>query len=470
MDAVIKEFSALNKIPRSSGHEEAVAQYLTEQGLAMGYTTIKDEANNVIIEVPAAKGYEDVPLVIIQAHMDMVCVGDVDFDPLCDPIITESDGKTMWAKGTSLGADNGIGVGMMLALMKEQGEYGRLRLIFTADEEVGMGGAKALDDKYLAEKYLINLDWEDISSLCIGCASCGDAVYRKTMAKKEMKGACLSVSIGGLMGGHSGCEIHENRANAIHMIGEILHTLTEAGIPFSLTELKGGKAMNVIAPEASFSFVVSKTDEEAAKASIRVAAANIKSAFLQEKGFFMVLKTVAAPKYGCLEGDSRDVASFLKAFPQGVVEMSKEMQGFVSTSCNLGTILLEGDYLSVVTSFRSDEASKEAALMERCRDLGAANGFTTEKEIPGIPWTPKPGSDLEKTAVEVYAALGYGKVSIETIHAGLEGAMFAQKNPDLQILSLGPTMEQCHSVKEVLYLDTVPLAMEWLRGILKKIK
>ncbi|MDO4542722.1 MAG: M20/M25/M40 family metallo-hydrolase, partial [Bacillota bacterium] len=211
MENILKEFAALNRIPRPSGHEENVAAYLEQRGAAMGFEVIRDPYLNVIFEVPATPGRENAPTVILQAHMDMVCVGDSSYDPLTDAIETLIDGNAMKAKATSLGADDGIGVALILDLLASNTPHGPLRVIFTADEEQGMTGASALDPKYLQGAYLINLDWEDLRSLCIGCAGFLTMEYHKTAPKTQAKGGAVAFTVQGLKGGHSGTEIGENR-------------------------------------------------------------------------------------------------------------------------------------------------------------------------------------------------------------------------------------------------------------------
>lgn len=468
MENILKEFAVLNSIPRPSRHEEAVAKYLEKRGVDLGFPTVRDEFNNVIMEIPATKGYENLPLTIVQGHMDMVCVGGADYNPLTDAIITVNDGKTLKAKGTSLGADDGMGVAMILALITGEYEHGPLRGIFTADEESGMSGVQNLDKKYLEAKYLINLDWEDDDSICIGCAGCLTVEYKKFAVKEPMEGQGFSLSLSGLRGGHSGCEIHENRANAIKVMGDFLTYLVKNNILFSIGDIVGGKALNVIAPEIKTSIIVAKEDVPKFETLYLDFAKKIENQFPLEKN--MIFGCVKADiNQGYLPGDTRDIALFLGQCPQGVKTMSQSVPGFVSTSNNLGVINGENG-INLLISYRSDKNEVMEDFAKEVGDMGKTYGFVGEVQSESPAWTPKSDSYMEKLAYELYVKKMGKSPHVVSVHAGLECCYFAVQNPSLEMISIGPLIKECHSVKETLYLETLSLVMGWFGEILKNLK
>ncbi|MBO4852529.1 MAG: M20/M25/M40 family metallo-hydrolase, partial [Schwartzia sp.] len=254
VDEVLEDFAGLARIPRPSLHEKAVSDYLLGVFRALGCDVHQDAANNIVADRAASPGFENVPRVILQAHMDMVCVAaeGVGYDPLRDPIRLRREGGELTAEGTSLGADDGAGVAMIFYVFRHAKDVGPLRAIITTDEETGMTGAQALDGKYLADAdFLINWDSEDYDELTRGCAgSVGVEFYRKADWREPPKGSAWRVSVGGLLGGHSGERIGDGRGNALRILAQTLHSLKNAGIAFSVASLTGGSARNAIAAEA----------------------------------------------------------------------------------------------------------------------------------------------------------------------------------------------------------------------------
>ncbi|MDF2858746.1 MAG: aminoacyl-histidine dipeptidase, partial [Neobacillus sp.] len=263
LDHILAEFEALANIPRKSGYEKEVSEYLLKRAKALGFQVVQDEVNNIIIEKPATAGFEDVPTTIIQGHMDMVCVGTEgkNYNPLTDSIKLLNDGNFLTAEGTSLGADDGIGVATALYLLQAASEHGPIRVIFTVDEENGMTGAKALDKKYLEGGYLINCDSEDVDRVTISSAgSINIDVKRVPIWSKPTHTAPYQFAIKGLLGGHSGMEINKGHANAIRVLGLALDAMKNAGIDFELAEIHGGTARNAIPASATSTIVIRDLD------------------------------------------------------------------------------------------------------------------------------------------------------------------------------------------------------------------
>lgn len=469
MENILREFTALNKIPRPSGHEEAVAAYLAQRGRDMGYQVETDANLNVIYQVPPSQGYETAPLTILQAHMDMVCVGGPDYNPETDPIVTIREDNTLRAVGTSLGADDGIGVALILDFLASGSPHGPLRILFTADEEEGMSGAAALAASYLDASYLLNLDWEDIDSLCIGCAGFLTKEYSKKVEPTAVSGQMLSLSIDGLRGGHSGTEIGDNRANAIKLMAQFLEKLVANNIEFNLISLEGGRAVNVIPYSCRASIAVAANLADAVTQLFKATEAEARDEFNREEALSFTLNSQEGQSQGYAWADSKAIALFLSQFPQGVKEYSPLIEDAVSLSANLAQISV-GEKVTALVSYRSDLDAKMLAFADQIAALGQEYGFN-EVDLGMSPaWTPKANSGLEQLAIEEYAKLKSGQPKIESVHAGLECSYFARKNPDLEMISLGPTVLWCHSVAEVLYLDTLPVARDWLRGIVARLK
>lgn len=472
MENILKEFAALNKIPRPSGHEESVAAYLQKRGQSLGFAVKIDENLNVIYEVPATPGYQDSPRVILQAHTDMVCVGGGGFHPLTDPIITQREGNRLKALGTSLGADDGIGVALILATLSQGVPHGPLRVIFTADEEEGMTGAAALQDKYLEAEYLINLDWEDLDSLCIGCAGFLTMEYRKKPVKTRVSSKIFTLNLQGFKGGHSGTEIGENRGNAIKLAGDFCQGLIDEGVNLQVLAIDGGRAVNVIPYSAAVTVALAPEDEEIALNIFTKWQKSVRKNYPEEKNMefsFGISHNPDHPSQGYSFEDSKAIIGFLHHCPHGVKEMSSLAPDMVSLSNNLA-LVKDGAEIRVTISYRSDVDIKMAALRDEVNSMAEKYGFSPVDLGMSPAWTPRHGSPLQELAINTYQQVTGKEPRLESVHAGLECSYFACKNPNLDMISLGPTILWCHSVDEVLYLDTLIPAKKWLQGILAGLK
>ena len=471
---ILENFLSLTRIPRKSHHEEAVSCFLYQWALDRGLTACRDEAGNVIIEKPGSPGFENKPRTILQAHMDMVCVAEPgkDYDPLTDPIQVINDGETLSADGTSLGADDGAGVAVAMAIMEDRNAvHGPLRAVFTVDEEDGMAGAIALDTKHLNAQYLVNLDWEEFGSLC--CSSAGSDMYSfRRSAEWDASGdlAAYSLVLQGFEGGHSGAQIHLGRANAIRVAVRILGAAVNAGCAVRLAALKGGSAHNAIPSSAEAVVCVPAGQEEAFLASARAEAdLQLELCGASDPGAVISLQKTDAPGKALSAALSRDALGILSSVHDGVNTMSPTIPGLVESSANLGLCQLSEDALTFMIHQRSSQPEITRQMKAEFLRQAEEFGFDMDVISSSPPWPVKPGSELVEICRRCYRRVTGGEIRVEPIHAGLECGAFAAKNPSLDIISIGPDLRDIHSPKEKLILASVDSCDRLVRAILKEI-
>ncbi len=469
-------FAEICKVPRPSKHEERISKWLQDFAAAHGIECVVDEAMNVIMRVPATPGYENHEGVILQAHMDMVCEknGDVQHDFMTDPIETYVDGEWLKAKGTTLGADNGIGISMALAAITDpELQHPAIECLFTVDEETGLTGAMKLQDGMLQSKRLINLDSEDDGQIFIGCAGGID-----TLAKMHYKGERLEVkgerlairlSVSGLLGGHSGDDINKGRANSNQLIVWFLARIwpqTEV----QLASINGGNLRNAIAREAQAVIAVPMEYKEQIRIEWNHFVAQMEGVFGEvEKDMRLELETCEMPETFIPADKAYRLIMALCECPHGMIAMSKEMPGLVETSTNLASIKMRDGYIEVNTSQRSSiEASKhhlkwavEQALSLACDEVTHGDGY------PG--WAPNPNSPLLEVVKKAYENLFKAEPKVLAIHAGLECGLFLEKYPYLDMISIGPQMVGVHSPQERLSIPSTDKCYQWLCQTLKSL-
>lgn len=469
-------FAEICKVPRPSKHEEKISQWLQNFAAAHGIECVADEAMNVIMRVPATPGYEGHDGVILQAHMDMVAEkdGNVQHDFLKDPIETYVDGDFLKAKGTTLGADNGIGISMALAAITDKDlAHPAIECLFTVDEETGLTGAMKLQDGMLQSKRLINLDSEDDGQIFIGCAGGID-----TLAKMHYTGERLAVSgerlgirlsVSGLTGGHSGDDINKGHANANQLIVWFLARIwpqTEV----QLASIHGGNLRNAIAREAEAVLAIPMAYKEQIRIEWNHFVAQMEGVFGEvEKEMRMELETCDLPDLFIPAGKAYRLVMALCECPHGMIAMSKEMPGLVETSTNLASIKMKEGYIEVNTSQRSSiEASKhhlkwavEQALSLACDEVTHGDGY------PG--WKPNPNSPLLEVVKKAYVDLFKAQPQVLAIHAGLECGLFLEKYPYLDMVSIGPQMYGVHSPQERLSISSTERCYQWLCQTLKSL-
>lgn len=476
MNRVFDIFAEICKVPRPSKHEEKISKWLCDFAAAHGIEYVADEAMNVIMRVPATPGYEDHEGVILQAHMDMVAEkdGPVQHDFLNDPIETYVDGDFLKAKGTTLGADDGIGISMALAAITDPDlAHPAIECLFTVDEETGLTGAMKLQDGMLRSKRLINIDSEDDGHIFIGCAGGIDTLAKmyykgeRLEAKDERLGIRLSVS--GLTGGHSGDDINKGRANANQLIVWFLARIwpqTEV----QLATIQGGNLRNAIAREAEAVIAIPMDYKEQIRIEWNHFVAQMEGVFGEvEKDMRLDLETCDLPELFIPADKAYRLIMALCECPHGMIAMSKEMPGLVETSTNLASIKMKEGYIEVNTSQRSSkEPAKhhlkwavEQALSLACDEVTHGDGY------PG--WAPNPHSPLLEVVKKAYVDLFKAEPKVLAIHAGLECGLFLEKYPYLDMVSVGPQMYGVHSPQERLSISSTERCYAWLCQTLKSL-
>lgn len=472
---VFDYFSQICAIPHGSKHEELISRFLQDFGNSLGYETVADEAGNVLIKKPASKGYENRKTVILQGHMDMVCDKrkDVEHDFLKDPIRLVVDGEWLKADGTTLGADNGIGVAAAMAVLADKTiKHGPVNCLFTVDEETGLTGAQSLSGEMLKGDILINLDSEDEGEIFIGCAGGvrNDADFRFIWNHISGDLFFMKAEILQLTGGHSGDDIDKGRANANKLLNRFLYRIANK-YEFYLCNIDGGSLHNAIPRDASAVFAVQSADKESVRVDFNIFAAEVQDEYgAVESDMRLVLQSTDATHRAI---DSDCTTKFLKSIHavfNGVFAMSKDVPGLVETSSNLASVRCVGDNLiKVTTSQRSSIESARDNISDTVRaafELGGAN-VTTKGHYPG--WKPNMNSQIMKVACEQYTKLFGGEAKIKAIHAGLECGLFLEKAPHLDMISFGPTMRGVHSPDERLNIPSTERFWQHLVAILENV-
>jgi len=465
-----EHFDAIRKIPRCSKAEGPAGDYVISVAEKNGLKFKRDDTGNVMVEVPASPGHENAPVVVLQGHLDMVCEknSDVTFDFSKDPIDVKIDGEWVTANGTTLGADNGIGLAAALALIGDQSvEHGPLELLFTTDEETGLNGANGLQPDFLKGRILLNLDSEEEGAFSIGCAGGGDSDIRLPIKRKGSdSGSELKVMLSGLRGGHSGIDIHTGRGNAIQLLARILYNLDAE---FDLVLLEGGSKHNAI-PREAFAHVCA-ADEAGFKKAVQKRFEEVQFEYKAvEKD--MKLQIDTAPQKGPAPMEDASKAAFLGllfGLPHGVMAMSQEIKGLVETSNNLAIVKVKDNEAAVYTSTRSSIQSALDAVRVKIEAIAALAGAEI-KHLDGYPpWTPNLDSGLLKTMQKVYKNL-YGKdPRVEAIHAGLECGIIGEKYSGMDMISFGPDLENPHSPDERVHIESVGRFWDLLAATLKEL-
>ena len=480
---VWKNFHALTQIPRPSKHEELAVEYMYNWGVSHGLETIKDEVGNIIIRKPATPGCENMKGVILQGHIDMVPQKNADtvHDFEKDPIQTWIDGEWVKAKGTTLGADNGLGLAMAMAVLESSDlKHGPVELLCTIDEETGMTGAMALKPGILQGDILINLDSETEGELYVGCAGGLDAsaAAKYVPAEPQADWSCWSLAVKGFKGGHSGMDIILYRGNANKLAARVLFALmTEADV--KLLDLEGGTLRNAIPREAFATVYVPAGKEEAAQAVFARVAAEIKDEYAgTDPDSEFVFKPYECTEGECCGGDEckyvpeADALRFVRAIlacPDGVERMSSEMAGLVETSNNLAMVKIEGGEFSVKTLMRSSVDTAKDALAKKFESIFALAGIETSFAGGYSGWAPNPDSAILATMKQVYNDL-YGKEpAVMAIHAGLECGILSGAYPNWDMVSCGPTLMSPHSPDGRANIPSVAKCWEFLKAVLENI-
>ena len=455
-----RHFGSLAAIPRPSGHEEKAAAFVIATGRAAGAVVRQDARGNVVLAVPASPGREAAPVVILQTHLDMVCEKnrDVTHDFDRDPIRPRLSGDWVSATGTTLGADNGIGVAAALAVATDAGiAHGPLELLFTVDEETGLTGAKDLDPSIVTGRVLLNLDSEEDGVIYVGCAGGEDSLIDLAVTRTAPAGSAgARLAIRGLRGGHSGLNIVENRGNALKLLARILQAASDARIPCAIGSIAGGSKHNAIPREAEAIVAVDAAARTRHEATARemTAAFRIELARIDD-GLEIEVSPHDAPRRVLSPADSDRLVRLMMALPHGVLAMSPDIPGLVETSNNLAVVVSADDSVRVVTSSRSSVAPTLRAVVASVRAAAAlAGGTVTPKDgYPG--WKPNMLSKALAVVRDVYRRRWEKEPGVTAIHAGLECGLLGEKVPGLDMVSFGPQIEGAHSPDERVSVPSV---------------
>ena len=460
-EKILSIFKEITRIPRESGHEEKIVEYLVNFAKEHGLEYKTDDVNNVVITRPASKGYEDRSTIVLQGHTDMVCEKNagVEHDFAKDPIRYVIEDGWMIAKDTTLGADCGIGVAAQLAALIDPAPCGKIECLFTSSEETGMDGAFGLKPGFITGKTLINLDSEDEGELFIGCAGGLDttAVFSYIPEPLPADAKCFSVRIFNGVGGHSGDDINKGRANAVQLLARFLNDcLSSSDFKISLCCIDGGNKRNAIARESSATVALTG-DESAFKSHWDSFSADVKGEYsVTEPDLSFALESVPAPAFAFDTDSAMRLVRGLYAAPHGVLSMSADIPGLVETSTNLASVkMLEGNKVRVGTSQRSSitSARRAAAAKVEASFLLAGAEVTHEGEYPG--WKPTLDSEILRRSVASYKKLFGVEPAVKAIHAGLECGLFLEIYPDLDMISFGPTLRGVHAPGERLDLASL---------------
>lgn len=472
---VFEQFAKINQIPRPSKHEEKMIEYLKKFGKDHGLETKVDETGNVLIKKPATKGYENRATTILQSHMDMVCdkLVDVDIDFYNDPIQSYVDGDWMRAKGTTLGADDGIGDAIELAILDSDDiEHGPIECVFTRDEETGLTGAFGMKAGFMSGKYLINLDSEDEGQIFISCAGGINttAVFHVTREDAPEGYFFMEASLKGLQGGHSGDDINKKRANAIKILARFLYN-EQSKMDLYLAQWNSGRMHNAIPRDGKVIFAVPADKKEEVKADFNVFAKEVEDEYhITDTNMQWAL--VSADKQKVMDKPTSDnLIKAIQAVDNGVLSMCQDeaLAWMVETSSNIASVQSEEDKVVVVSSQRSNVMSNLKNMsnsVKACFQLAGAEVIQND----GYPaWKMNPESKLVKITVDAYKKLFNKEPKVLGIHAGLECGLFSEKYPHLDMVSFGPTLRNVHTPDECLYIPTVQMVWDHLLEILKNI-
>jgi dipeptidase D len=468
-------FERFSAIPRPSGHEKAAGDFVLAVAKEHGLERERDKVGNVLVRVPGTPGREHAPVTVLQGHLDMVPEknSDVEHDFLKDPLRLRVEGNTVKATGTTLGADNGIGVAMALALLDEPAaEHGPIELVFTVDEERGLNGANGLKESFLKGRRLINLDTEEDGAVYVGCAGGQDTALsvRIVRAKGEDHGSAFHIHVKGLRGGHSGGDIHEGRGNANRILARVLDEMDRRRVPYGLSSVHGGSKHNAIPREASATIYLNPALLDAAKAVAEDLLATVRQ---ELKGVDDGVAIHIEPGPGgfppLTKSSHAKVVALLMAVPHGLVSFSREIPTLVETSTNLAVVKTHQGKLEVLTSQRSSVMSQLHWIAAWVASIGRLAGAKI-KQSDGYPgWKPDLDSPILKACQATYSRL-YGTVpQPKAIHAGLECGIIGAKFPGMDMVSIGPEIRNAHSPDEEVHIDSVQKSYRFLLELLKDI-
>jgi dipeptidase D len=467
-------FNAVSRIPRCSGNEQAVGDYIIQLAEHHGLPYQRDGVGNIVVSCPGTHGMEDHPTLILQGHTDMVCEknSDTKHDFSQDPITLVKEGEWITADGTTLGADNAIGFCCALALMDDPTiPHPPMELLFTVDEETGLTGATGLSPDFLKGKRLINLDSEEEGMFYIGSAGGCDTLLRKRVDQQPLPTGykCFRIKLGGLRGGHSGLDIHRDLGNAIKLLSRLLFRLKDRA-DFRLSTINGGDKRNAIPREAE-AFIAVREEETVRLSPFIEEMEKVYQTEYQytDKDVFLKLED-SVDTEGILDPSQQTaLIHLLYSLPHGVMAMSHAVSDVVETSTNLASVKTGERSIEITTSQRSSVATAGKDISDRIRAMGELAGYEVEEHDSYPAWQPNPDSPLLALAKATYKEITGKEAEVKVVHAGLECGILGEKYPGLDMISLGPTIQGAHSPDERVHIKSVENTWHYLLALLKKI-
>ena len=463
-------FEEICAIPHGSRNEKFISDYLVNFAKERGLRYIQDSVNNVIIFQEGTCGYEDHEPVILQGHMDMVCEKDVScpIDMATEGLDVTHDGRCVFAKGTTLGGDDGIAVAYALALLDDPSiPHPPLEVVITTDEEVGMLGASAIDLSMLKGRTLINIDSEDEGIFTVSCAGGARATLALPEERRSVYGPCIRLCVDGLKGGHSGVEIHQNRANANKVMGEFMRRIQEL-MPLCLTSFSGGSKDNAIPRSCQANMVAMGIGLERINGIAEQLQAEVREQYDEPDATVQAFDVDALGGNALTTEVTAKVINMLCAAPNGVQKMSAEIEGLVQTSLNMGIAKL-GNTMNMTFSVRSSVNAEKVALLQQLRDLAEEYGAEYSQMGDYPAWEYRADSKLRDLMVETYTRMFGAEPKVVAIHAGLECGLLSEKLPGLDCVSIGPQMHDIHTSREKLEIASTERTWKFLLEVLKSL-
>ena len=467
---VWKNFSALNAVPRPSKKEERVIEFIKNFGENLGLPTSVDEVGNVIIKKPATAGMEDRKSIILQSHLDMVHQknSDVNFDFETQGIQMEIDGDWVKAKGTTLGADNGLGVAAIMSILESSGiPHPALEALFTIDEETGMTGALGLKPGQLSGEILLNLDTEEDDEIDIGCAGGIDVTATQNYPLEASNGSIVKITVKGLQGGHSGMDIHKGFGNANVILGRLLYSGIEKE-NIQLIAVDGGSLRNAI-PREAFAIVSVRNAPEFINQATVLKAEILEEFNTIEKDLHIEIENFSSEEKAISEKDSKKIILSLKAAHNGVYRMSPDVADLVETSNNIARVELKNGDLKILCLSRSSVDSTKFAVAEQLKSVFELADLNVEFSGSYPGWKPKPGSEIVKLMEKIYEKYFGEKPMVVACHAGLECGIIGANYPKMEMVSFGPTIRGAHSPDEKANIPSAQKFWKFLKEILAEI-
>lgn len=474
-NALWKHFEEFLKIPHGSANERALGDYIISVAEGLNLEWKRDDVGNVVVSKPATPGYEDAEGVILQGHLDMVCEknSDVVHDFEKDPIQAEIQGEWVQAKGTTLGADNGIGDCAGLAIMEDNTlQHPALEFLFTVEEETGLTGATQLQPDFLKGKKLLNLDSEDEGEFTIGCAGGADSrIFLPLTTEAAEAGEQLQVKILGLQGGHSGVDINLGRGNAIKLLARLLWQVKK-NVSYQLAGIEGGNLRNAIPREAWATVSLRPENKDAFIAEAEKVFQSIQDEYrvVDPEAALSIEATVETEPLLLTSDSQHRLIDLLFTMPHGVISMHPEMEGLVETSTNLAVNHTDKNRAEIICSTRSSTASALEAARSVLASLSELSGAEIELEEGYPGWKPNLQSPLLQTLKDVYRGLYDQEPQVAAIHAGLECGIIGEKFPGMDMISFGPTIKFPHSPSEKVHIPSVEKFWEFLLKLLSELK